>query len=293
MVEPAVMSDGEATPAELLGRRVRQLREAAGLTVTELGRQAAVSQPMVSRVETGVVLPSVDLLNRIADVLGLKTDVRGELVALYSHAAQDIAGRRGRAAGVAIVDGMVKREREAQVVRCFQTAMIPALLQTDEYATAATNVTPWLALREAASVAARQAQRRAVLDRPGGDFRFVLAQSALASWPGEPSVIVGQFEALAQVVDHPSVSFGLLPNGPRVRRLPLCGFTLYDDTSVSIETFTGELLLTDGRDIDVYRSVFDDFAAEALYGDAMRAVLDQAAGAARRAAARVTGTSAE
>jgi hypothetical protein len=166
-------------------------------------------------------------------------------------------------------------------------------LQTDQYAAAAAHVSPWLSAREAASVAARHAQRCAVLGKLGGDFRFVLTESALASWPGDPGLAAGQFAALAEAADWPGVAVGLVPAGPQVRRLPLCGFTLYDDAAVSIETFTGELLLTDRRDVEVYRSVFEDFASAAVYGKDMRAVLGRSAEGAQRAAVRLSDAGAE
>jgi hypothetical protein len=83
---------------------------------------------MVSRVERGVVPPSLDLLNRSPRSDG---GAAGRALGLYSHAAQNISDRRGRGRGVVIVDGMAERERVADVVRLFPTSMIPALLQTE------------------------------------------------------------------------------------------------------------------------------------------------------------------
>ena len=56
------------------GRRIRELREAAGLTMVELAEKVYVSQTEISRVEMEVRSPSVALLKRIADYFDVPVD---------------------------------------------------------------------------------------------------------------------------------------------------------------------------------------------------------------------------
>lgn len=55
----------------LVGRRVRELREAAGMTVAELGKASAQSRHFVDQVESGRTSPTVDTLARFADAIGV------------------------------------------------------------------------------------------------------------------------------------------------------------------------------------------------------------------------------
>lgn len=54
--------------------QVRQAREAKGLTQWRLAELVGVDHSMVNRIESGQRMPSMDLANRLADVLGLSLD---------------------------------------------------------------------------------------------------------------------------------------------------------------------------------------------------------------------------
>lgn len=54
-------------------KKMKALREAAGMTQTELGEKVLVGQTMIARVEAGVKEPSLSLLVRIAEALGVET----------------------------------------------------------------------------------------------------------------------------------------------------------------------------------------------------------------------------
>ena len=63
--------------------RFREAREKAGLSAAEVGRRIGVSQPAVTQWETGVKVPSVEMLCKLADLYCVSTDYllgRGELV---------------------------------------------------------------------------------------------------------------------------------------------------------------------------------------------------------------------
>lgn len=51
------------------------------------------------------------------------------------------------------------------------------------------------------------------------------------------------------------------------------GFVIYDARMVTIELFTGQLVLRDPKDIDHYRALFDFFTSHALWGDEVRGFL--------------------
>ncbi len=58
----------------MLDQRIRQLRSERGINQKELGDAVGVSKQSVSNWENGNIMPSVDLLIRLADVFGVSTD---------------------------------------------------------------------------------------------------------------------------------------------------------------------------------------------------------------------------
>lgn len=71
-----------------LGRRVRELREAAGLSQRDLARAVGTSQPAIVRLELGGGMPRLDTLERVADALGAEL-----VVALMKRPARSRGGR--------------------------------------------------------------------------------------------------------------------------------------------------------------------------------------------------------
>lgn len=64
------MASWSANDDERIGRYVRQLRRARGLTLTQLAALAELSQPFLSQLERGLARPSMASLSRIAYALG-------------------------------------------------------------------------------------------------------------------------------------------------------------------------------------------------------------------------------
>src|SRR5215472_18202022 len=73
----------EARRAFLIGQAVRERRVALGLSQTELASRAGMTQPALSRLEAGGVVPTIPLLERIS--AALDADL---IVALAPHVAE-------------------------------------------------------------------------------------------------------------------------------------------------------------------------------------------------------------
>jgi ribosome-binding protein aMBF1 (putative translation factor) len=72
----------EARRAFLIGQTVRERRLALGLSQTELAVRAGMTQPALSRLEAGGVVPTIPLLERIS--IALDADL---IVEISPHAA--------------------------------------------------------------------------------------------------------------------------------------------------------------------------------------------------------------
>ncbi|WP_374117044.1 helix-turn-helix domain-containing protein [Streptomyces sp. MNU76] len=94
-----------------LGARLRALRADAGLTGAVLAQRAGVGQPTVSKVETGRMVPSSDVLDRLSRALGLDEPTSGEVRELLAavEAAVDTAPQsEPDALPGAVLDGAIR-----------------------------------------------------------------------------------------------------------------------------------------------------------------------------------------
>ena len=163
------------------------------------------------------------------------------------------------------LDLAVPRDRNGT----FEPVIVPALLRTAEY-------------RDAAGfpVDAAGVRLAAPPDESGRAFTFVLSASVLRTWPGSGECMPGQFAHLLAAAGRQGARLGVLPAAltgvPGRAVLPVHGFTLYDDSAVSVETFTRELTLTAEHDVRVYREVFGALERSAVFGREAREMVEHA-----------------
>ncbi len=74
-----------------LGKKIRSLRKAFGLTLVELSDSSGLSTSFISQIERGLTSISLDSLERIADSLGVSVDY-------LFHDAKDYTGPLGASA---------------------------------------------------------------------------------------------------------------------------------------------------------------------------------------------------
>ena len=72
---------------------IRQLRQERGLKQEELGRRVGASKQSVSNWENGNIMPSIDILVRLADQFGVSTDY---LLGRERQRGLDTTGLTGR-----------------------------------------------------------------------------------------------------------------------------------------------------------------------------------------------------
>jgi ribosome-binding protein aMBF1 (putative translation factor) len=76
MAEPGAVDAYEKTRIEYeLGRSVRMLREERGWSQAQLARAAGMTQSAVARFEAGGTVPTLPVLGRLADALGVELTV--------------------------------------------------------------------------------------------------------------------------------------------------------------------------------------------------------------------------
>jgi transcriptional regulator with XRE-family HTH domain len=258
-----------------LGKRLRGLRADAGLTGAVLAQLAGVGQPTVSKVETGRMVPSADVLGRLSHALGLDEatarEVRDLLAAV--EAAQPIAqAAEAEPALGGVLDVAV---RSALLVRSFQCVVLPAMLQSAEYARHVFDSAPAATPKGVGRAVAARIERQSLLYEPGREWVFVLTEGVLRTWPGSPSLMLAQLDRLLAVESLSTVRLGVIPWRRAVPVMPRHGFSLCDREAVVVETFRGERVLDDSSDVTSYESTFSRFEEAATFGSDVRELLLQ------------------
>lgn len=120
---PAAKSvDPGESPLHLFGSELRHHRQRAGLTQEDLGGRISYSGDLVSKIETGEQAPGPDMARRCDEALG--TDgALGRLLVMVRWGAFPGHFRP-----------WLEAEREAHTLRSWELAVVPGLLQTEDYA---------------------------------------------------------------------------------------------------------------------------------------------------------------
>ncbi|WDM14927.1 helix-turn-helix transcriptional regulator [Streptomyces lavenduligriseus] len=255
-----------------LGARLRVLRGESGLTGAVLAQRAGVGQPTVSKIETGRMVPSRDVLDRILGALGVDESVSREVRELLAGV---LAAEDDESTAVDVAEGTTVDEevRSAQSVRSFQCVVLPAMLQSAEYARHVFQSAPRSTPEAVGRAVAARVDRQSVLYEPGRESVFVVTEAVLRTWPGSPALMLAQFDRLLAVESLSTVRLGVIPWRRPVPVLPRHGFTLCDQQAVVIETFDNERVSTDAAEVAAYEETFERFERAAVFGDEVRELL--------------------
>lgn len=234
-----------------------------------------MSQSKVSRIETGHLLPSVVDVDRMLQALGVDHATRSELLTLAR-----VANAQYQSVRASVRRGLHHRQRElaaleaqATRMRHFLPALITGLLQVPEYMHAAMNTPVQAAAGDTSAAVALKLQRQAVLHDESKNFEFLLTESALRWQLCQPSIMAVQADRLISLSRLPNVRVGVLRLDARVGDGAYHTFVIYDDRLVTIELFTGQLVLRDPRDIVHYQDLFNFFSEHALWEQDVRTFL--------------------
>ncbi|MFB7101306.1 helix-turn-helix domain-containing protein [Streptomyces hydrogenans] len=251
-----------------LGVALRALRVSSGKEAKVVARSAVMSPSKLSKIETGKLTPSADDVDRILTALEVSAAVKAEyLDAARAVATEATAWRLIQRAGLHKAQERLRAiEARMSLLRVFQPALVPGLLQTPEYARAILARHDDLTEETVRRTVAARLERQAVLYDESKTFRFVITEPALRWLIVPPMVMVGQLDKLISVTRLPNVDLRVVPLvGPK-RDIPNHAFVIRDDRAVTVETVHAEVVVTDPRDVATYVAKFDDFAEDAVVG---------------------------
>ncbi|HKS44881.1 MAG TPA: DUF5753 domain-containing protein [Amycolatopsis sp.] len=170
-------------------------------------------------------------------------------------------------------------EQAATTIRAVDTAAVPGLLQTPDYARhvfesqAAPLGTSTSDIDDAVRV---RMQRQNVLYAPGKTIQILMAETALVNPVRPAGIMAGQLDRLTVAVGPPNVEFRILPVGRTVRHVLWRGYWIVDDV-VLIETVSDELRIRDPDQVAIYTRLADRLWDQADEGDDARRILAETA----------------
>ncbi|WP_369405639.1 DUF5753 domain-containing protein [Streptacidiphilus neutrinimicus] len=166
-----------------------------------------------------------------------------------------------------------------RVQRVYGSKVVTGFLQTPGYASALLSaITRFQGTPNdvAAAVEARMQRQRALYE---GDHRFVvlMEETVLKYRIGGRKVMAEQLAHLLEVMQLPSLAFGVIPfTTDRMDAWPLEPFYVYDDATVIVETLTAEIRITEASEVSSYLRAFQALGQPAVYGPPARALVEAA-----------------
>lgn len=269
-----------------LGRELRHLREFAGLSGRALAERIGINQSKVSRIEGGEAPVTRPEVYAWADATGATIDMRARLVELAEVAFTEVAAWRDalRAGKKHMQDRAQAREVAARTVRNFQPTIIPGLLQTPEYVH---HVIPLAdiggEIDHATSAAARLERQQALFDTERR-FEFLISEFALRFNPtSSTDLLATQLDRVASLARMSNMHIGVLPTTSRAVATPWSNFVIYEgeETYVTIELAHAQVRVTDPRDVELYRTLYDRLWNQAAKDQDAVTLIQQATAALR------------
>jgi len=262
-----------------LGAKLRELRDAAGITGGQLAGRVGMSQSKISKLETGRLLPSVEDVERLANALRAPDDVKAALLDQATTLHSELHAWRAlhRPSFRRRQEEIREAEATATEIRLFQPAVVPGLLQTAEYARHVLTVGRFTGIEDVVDSVASRVARQAVLYNESKRFWFVITEGALR-WRLCPSrVLLAQLNHIASLSTLTNVQVGVIPWSAHVPARQTNQFCIFDERMVLVETLTAELTLKEEQDIAYYRSMFSLLEEHAQFGDDANAALQRIA----------------
>lgn len=252
---------------ESVGAVLARVRRTKRITGARLAEMAGISQPTISRIERGRSLPDPDQVRRIARALGLDEDTVRSLSERAERSLDRMTDWRPASVGwPAQQKTLADWEASAVMVRNFEVATVPGLLQTSGYARSVLHDVQRVAplgpedLTEAAllaSVSARVKRQEILADR-GKSFRFILGEAVLKRPACPPAEMLAQISRLREIsAGNPNVSLRAILDIASPDIALSHGFALIDDALVVIDLYNTGLLSRSRRDVESYLRIFE------------------------------------
>jgi transcriptional regulator with XRE-family HTH domain len=273
---------GSAMRRRMLARRLRELREQAGLTLEATAPKLYWSASKLSRIENNQQLADVHGVKSMLDLYGVAGDEWEELTTLAVECRH-----RGwwRAYGLGD-NSYVVFEAEAARVQEVAIGYMPGLLQVAPYSEALFLAAPVFRSRAdlEREVAIRMIrQRRLTAAEDDLQLEAVVAEAALHNPIGGPAVLREQLDHLLMAAELDNVSLRVLPTDVGAHPALASGFMVLNFGDLGepdiayVEHALGAVQLEQEADVALARLTFDQLRSLALAPAESQALIERAA----------------
>ncbi|MFH8788049.1 helix-turn-helix domain-containing protein [Streptomyces roseoverticillatus] len=266
----------------VLGKRLHDLREKAGLSYEQAGRALDVTHATVRRMEkaeVGLKLPYVEKLLRVYGVTD-PAEVDGFLD-LAREANRPGWWHRFRDVLPEWFSAFVSLEGEANLIRAYEPHYVPGLLQTERYARAVLRAgQPHAPEADIERAVAVRRERQSLLTREGAPLLWVVMDETVLRRPiGGPDIMREQVSRLAEATAMPNVRLQVMPfaAGPHPAMygpFHIFRFPLPELPDIAYaENLVGASYFDQREDVSAFLEALDRMCAQAAPAQTTEAVL--------------------
>ncbi len=230
-----------------------------------------MSPSKLSKIENGVLPPSVLDVERILEALEVAADIKTHLAEVARKVATEAtAWRIYRRTGLHKHQEEIQAiEAQATLIRVFQPSCIPGLLQTPEYIRGVQQSSELTEDALEKMICARL-RRQEILYAGVRSFRFLITESVLRWRLIPPAMMAAQLDKLIAMSRIPKIEICVAPLSACMPGLPTSSFVLFDRRLAIVEIPHAEITTSEMRDVELYEDKFDTFGSVSLSGADMR-----------------------
>ena len=265
----------------VLGRRLQDLRERAGLSYEEAGAALEVTHSTIRRMEKAEVSLKILYVDRLLRTYGV-TDP-GEIesfLALVREANQPGWWHRYRDVLPDWFSAHVSLEVEAALIRAYEPHYVHGLLQTPDYARAVLRAgLPHVSEAEINRLVDLRVERQSLLTRPDAPRFWGVMDETVFRRANDPKVLRAQVDRLIEAAALPNVTLQVMPfaAGPHPAMYgPFCIFRFRFQELPDIvysESLRGAVYIDDRDDVSMYLEALDRMCAQSAPAPSTEAYL--------------------
>jgi transcriptional regulator with XRE-family HTH domain len=261
---------------------LKRLRESADLTQAEVAQRLDWHHTKLFRIESGRTGPHPNDVRVMLEVYGITDRIRREaLVQLAKDGRQRGWWYSYRDVLPGRYEFFIGLEAEAVSIRAFELAVVPGLLQTEDYSRALVRGGPLeLDSAEVEGLVEVRVTRQQVLARPDRPQLWaILDESAIRRIVGGPTVMRAQLQCLVAMSEQGKTTIQVVPysvgaHPGTVGSFMILGFAEPGEIDVAyMETVGGSVSVDKAEEVQHYATAFDHLRAVALSPDDSRVML--------------------
>ncbi|MFE2609371.1 helix-turn-helix domain-containing protein [Streptomyces mirabilis] len=265
----------------VLGKRLRQLREQAGVSFEEAARAIEVTPLTVRRIEKAEVGLRIPYVKELLRTYGVPATEIDDFLTLAREANQPGWWYKYRDVLPEWFSAYVSLESEASVIRLYEPHYVPGLLQTNDYATALMRVGfPNESKEDVARRVALRTRRQDLLAKPDAPAIWAILDETVLRRPvGGAEVMRAQIDQLHEALDMPKVRIQVMRFGVGAHPGAFgpfhhfrFGFSELPDV-IYTESLAGAVYVDRPGDVVTYLEVLDRMSVQAEPVARTRAIL--------------------